>query len=181
MLQMTSLPSLPLPDGISSHHVHCPSVRLNIYYLEAGRPSGKEQGNLDSLVLLLHGYPELGFSWRKVIPSLASAGYHVIAPDQRGYGRTIGWDNSEWSKTNRNEFTATSLVRDMVVFVQALGYAGAHSMVGHDFGAVAASMCALMRPDMFTRLVLMSHLYKAIPAPPEANIAGECVRDAQPK
>ena len=43
-------------------------------------------------VLLLHGFPELAYSWRKVMPALAAAGYHVIAPDQRGYGRTTGWD-----------------------------------------------------------------------------------------
>ena len=43
-------------------------------------------------LLLLHGFPELAFSWRKVMPVLAEAGYHVIAPDQRGYGRTTGWD-----------------------------------------------------------------------------------------
>ncbi len=43
-------------------------------------------------LLLLHGFPELAFSWRKVMPALADAGYHVIAPDQRGYGRTTGWD-----------------------------------------------------------------------------------------
>ena len=45
-------------------------------------------------LLLLHGFPELAFSWRKVMPALADAGYHVIAPDQRGYGRTTGWDAS---------------------------------------------------------------------------------------
>ena len=43
-------------------------------------------------VLLLHGFPELAYSWRKVMLPLASAGFHVIAPDQRGYGRTTGWD-----------------------------------------------------------------------------------------
>ena len=43
-------------------------------------------------MLLLHGFPELAYSWRKVMPALAAAGYHVIAPDQRGYGRTTGWD-----------------------------------------------------------------------------------------
>ena len=42
--------------------------------------------------MLLHGFPELAWSWRKVMPRLASAGYHVIAPDQRGYGKTTGWD-----------------------------------------------------------------------------------------
>ena len=43
-------------------------------------------------LLLLHGFPELAYSWRKVMLALAAAGYHVIAPDQRGYGRTTGWD-----------------------------------------------------------------------------------------
>ncbi|HZO47241.1 MAG TPA: alpha/beta fold hydrolase, partial [Xanthobacteraceae bacterium] len=45
-------------------------------------------------LLLLHGFPELAYSWRKVLLPLAAAGYHVIAPDQRGYGRTTGWDGS---------------------------------------------------------------------------------------
>jgi pimeloyl-ACP methyl ester carboxylesterase len=175
---MVSLSPLPLPPGISSYYVDCPSVGLNIHYLEAGRPSEGERGKL---VLLLHGFPELAFSWRKVIPSLAADGYHVIAPDQRGYGRTTGWDNAEWSKTNLNEFTATSLVRDMVTFVYALGYSKVYAVVGHDFGAVSASMCVLMRPDMFNKLVLMSHPYKAVPNLPEANTADGCVRGSQSK
>jgi len=59
---------------------------LTVHILEAGyevpgRPA----------VLLLHGFPELAYSWRKIMLPLAAAGYHVIAPDQRGYGRTIGW------------------------------------------------------------------------------------------
>ena len=58
-----------------------------MHVLEAGfETSGRP------CVLLLHGFPELAFSWRKVMPRLAEAGYHVIAPDQRGYGRTTGWD-----------------------------------------------------------------------------------------
>src|SRR5438876_11640792 len=62
---------------------------LTVHMLEAGfeRPGQPP-------VLLLHGFPELAYSWRKVMLPLASAGYHVIAPDQRGYGRTTGWDNS---------------------------------------------------------------------------------------
>src|ERR1700755_1766657 len=46
------------------------------------------------LLLLLHGFPELAYSWRKVMLPLAAAGYHVVAPDQRGYGRTTGWDHT---------------------------------------------------------------------------------------
>src|SRR5262245_12862922 len=62
---------------------------LTVHVLEAGfEPPGRPA------VLLLHGFPELAYSWRKVMLPLAAAGYHVIAPDQRGYGRTTGWDNS---------------------------------------------------------------------------------------
>ena len=75
---------LPLPDGVSTRFVATASG-LNMHVLEAGsrdRP----------LILLLHGFPELAFSWREIMPSLAAAGYWVVASDQRGYGRTTGWD-----------------------------------------------------------------------------------------
>src|SRR5579864_1189891 len=59
---------------------------LTVHILEAGfETSGRP------CVLLLHGFPELAYSWRRVMLPLASAGYHVVAPDQRGYGRTTGW------------------------------------------------------------------------------------------
>jgi pimeloyl-ACP methyl ester carboxylesterase len=61
---------------------------LRMHVLEAG-PRGAP------CVLLLHGFPELAYSWRKVMPLLAGAGYHVIAPDQRGYGQTTGWDAAD--------------------------------------------------------------------------------------
>ena len=74
-----------LPQGVRSRFVDDVNG-LRMHVLEAGfgdsaRPS----------VVLLHGFPELAFSWRKVMPALADAGFHVIAPDQRGYGRTSGW------------------------------------------------------------------------------------------
>src|ERR1700760_1787217 len=166
---MADLHSLPLPDGVTSNFVECPPVGLNIHYLEAGYDATGSQ----KLILLLHGYPELAFSWRKIIPSLANAGYHVVAPDQRGYGRTTGWDKSEWEKVDLSQFSSTTLVRDMVVFVNALGYKDVHMVVGHDFGAVSASMCALMRPDIFKSLVLMSHPYKAIPSVPFNTAHGQ--------
>ena len=83
---MTALPDIPLPAGIRSRYVEGING-LRMHVLEAGfETSGRP------CVLLLHGFPELAFSWRKVMPQLAAAGYHVIAPDQRGYGRTTGWD-----------------------------------------------------------------------------------------
>lgn len=181
MTTVPPLPPLPLPDGVSSQFVDCPSVKLNFHYLESVRPTIDTNGN--NLILLLHGYPDLAFSWRKVIQLLAKATsnqYHIVAPDLRGYGRTRGWDNSEWSQTNLHEFTETSLTRDIVTFVRALGYSKVNTVVGHDFGAAAASSCALIRPDVFSRLVLMSHPYNANPDVPEASTAHDCAQQSKP-
>jgi pimeloyl-ACP methyl ester carboxylesterase len=153
---------LPLPDGITSNYVNCPIIGLRFHYLE----SGYDPSDSKPLLLLLHGYPELAFSWRKVIPPLAAAGYHVVAPDQPGYGRTTGWDSRPYSQCDLSGFTMTRLVRDITVLVSALGYGQVHCVVGHDFGAVSAGSCALMRPDIFKSLVIMSHPWKAIPSPP---------------
>jgi pimeloyl-ACP methyl ester carboxylesterase len=171
---MSDLPPLPLPEGVTSRYVECALVGLNFHFLEAGYDSEKPK----DLILLLHGYPELAFSWRKVIPALAAEGYHVVAPDQRGYGRTTGWPNSKWGETDLSCWNSTTLVRDLVVFVNALGHKTVHTVVGHDFGAVSASMCALMRPDMFKSLVLMSHPYKSIPGVPFDTAHGKGKEDA---
>src|SRR5258708_20554821 len=85
---MPALPAIPLPSGIRSRFVENING-LRVHVLEAGHETGGRP-----CVLLLHGFPELAYSWRKVMPALAEAGYHVIAPDQRGYGRTTGWDAS---------------------------------------------------------------------------------------
>ena len=73
-----------LPPGIRSRIIDNING-LSMHVLEAGFESGTRPG-----VLLLHGFPELAYSWRKIMLPLASAGFHVVAPDQRGYGRTIG-------------------------------------------------------------------------------------------
>ena len=83
---MTTLPEIPLPSTIRSRYVDDING-LRMHVLEAGFETRGRP-----CVLLLHGFPELAYSWRKVMPVLAEAGYHVIAPDQRGYGRTTGWD-----------------------------------------------------------------------------------------
>ncbi|KAF2439226.1 alpha/beta-hydrolase [Karstenula rhodostoma CBS 690.94] len=165
------LPPLPLPPGVTEHYLHCPSNGLTFHLLEAGHAPDNQR----PLVLLVHGYPELAFSWRKVMAALADAGYYVVAFDQRGYGRTTGWDGScsPFAKTNQTEFTITNLVRDVVILVHALGYRAVKCIVGHDFGAVTASMCAWMRPDLFHSVVLMSHPFKAHPGLPFDLLHGE--------
>src|ERR1700756_2116623 len=75
-----------IPAGIRSRHIANVNG-MTVHILEAGYETPRRPA-----VLLMHGFPELAYSWRKVMPSLAAAGYHVIAPDQRGYGRTTGWD-----------------------------------------------------------------------------------------
>src|SRR3954451_22946528 len=83
---MDAIDAARLPPGIRSRFVEGING-LRMHVLEAGFETRGRP-----CVLLLHGFPELAYSWRKVMPALAAAGYHVIAPDQRGYGRTTGWD-----------------------------------------------------------------------------------------
>src|SRR6185312_10535855 len=109
---------LPLPAGISENYVYCPSNGLTFHILEAGYTAHRTR----PLIILCHGYPELAFSWRKIMPALAGAGYYVVALDQRGYGRTTGWDTSPYADTDMSQFSLTSVVRDVVTLVHALGY-----------------------------------------------------------
>ncbi|KAN0089465.1 epoxide hydrolase 2 [Hyaloscypha variabilis] len=150
-------PPLPLPAGITESYL--PSHDLTYHILSAGQ-RGKP------LILCLHGFPELAFSWRKIMPAIAAEGYYVVAYDQRGYGRTTGWDTRDFSSVDLNTFTFTKLVRDAVILVNALGYKQVDCVIGHDFGAVGASMCALMRPDIFKSVVIMSHPFKGSPSLP---------------
>jgi pimeloyl-ACP methyl ester carboxylesterase len=98
------------------------------------------------------------------MPQLAAAGYHVIAPDQRGYGRTTGWDASY--DGDLNSFRLLNLVRDALGLVSAFGYAHVDAVVGHDFGSSVAAWCALVRPDVFRSVALMSAPFAVPPALP---------------
>ena len=149
-----------LPIGIRSRFVDN-SNGLVMHVLEAG-----EQGR--PCVLLLHGFPELAFSWRKVMLPLAAAGYHVIAPDQRGYGRTTGGDARYDGDVGLSRMT--NLVRDTVGLVSALGYGSVMSVIGHDFGSPVAAWCALLRPDIFRSVVLLSAPFAGPPAAPPPRI-----------
>ena len=155
---MTTLPDIPLPSGIRSRFVEdINGLRLHVLeagYETRGRPC----------VLLLHGFPELAYSWRKVMPVLAEAGYHVIAPDQRGYGRSTGWDADY--DGDLNSFRLLNLVRDALGLVSAFGYAHVDAVIGHDFGSSVAAWCALVRPDVFRSVALMSAPFAGPPPLP---------------
>jgi pimeloyl-ACP methyl ester carboxylesterase len=132
---------------------------LTVHLLEAGfeRPGRPA-------VLLLHGFPELAYSWRKVMLPLASAGYHVLAPDMRGYGRTTGWDGSY--DADPDPFRFLNMVRDSIGLVYALGYRTVAMIAGHDAGAPIASWAALIRPDIFRTLTIMASPFEGPPSLP---------------
>ena len=98
--------------------------------------------------------------------ALAKPGFYVVAFDQRGYGRTTGWDASSFQGVDLRTFAQTSLVRDVIVLVQRLGYNKVECIVGHDFGCVPASLAALSRPDVFRQVVLLGHPFLGSPRPP---------------
>ena len=145
---MADLPDIPLPSTIRSRYVDDING-LRMHVLEAGFETRGRP-----CLLLLHGFPELAFSWRKVMPALAAAGYHVIAPDQRGYGRTTGW-NADYDG-DLALFRLPNLVRDALGLVSAFGYRTVDAVIGHDFGSSVAAWCALIRPDVFRAVVMMS-------------------------
>jgi pimeloyl-ACP methyl ester carboxylesterase len=147
-----------LPPGIRSRSIANVNG-MSVHILEAGyETSGRPA------VLLLHGFPELAYSWRKVMLPLAAAGYHVIAPDQRGYGRTTGWDDSY--EADPHPFRILNMVRDAMGLVLALGYRQVAAVVGHDAGSPVAGWSALVRPDMFRSVALMSSPFAGPPSLP---------------
>jgi pimeloyl-ACP methyl ester carboxylesterase len=153
---MDPLPASVLPSGVRARIL--PGINgLDIHLLEAGHETPGRPA-----ILLLHGFPEIAYSWRKVLPALAAAGYHAIAPDQRGYGRTTGWDATYDGDLASYRFT--NLLRDMMGLLAALGHRSVEAVIGHDFGVTPATYGALMRPDIFRRMVLMSGPFAGPPA-----------------
>jgi pimeloyl-ACP methyl ester carboxylesterase len=136
-----------LPIGVRSRFVDN-NNGLRMHLLEAGFEGGRRP------CVLLHGFPELAYTWRHQLLPLAGAGFHVIAPDLRGYGRSapqpvrFSDDLSPYQMLNR--------VADVLGLVRALGYDRVDAVVGHDWGAPTAAWCALVRPDVFSSVVLMS-------------------------
>jgi pimeloyl-ACP methyl ester carboxylesterase len=106
-----------------------------------------EQGE-GPLVVLCHGWPELSYSWRHQIPALAAAGFHVVAPDMRGFGRTSAPADVE-------AYSIFHTTGDMIALVAALGQRQA-VIVGHDWGAPVAWHAAMFRPDIFTKVAGLS-------------------------
>src|ERR1700676_289929 len=158
MTELAPLDNAALPSGIRSRFVRDING-LRMHVLEAGLEDRDRP-----LVLLLHGFPEIAYSWRRVMLPLATAGFHVVAPDQRGYGRTTGWDADY--DGDLAPFRLLNAVRDAMGLVAALGYRSVAAVVGHDFGASVAAWCAVVRPDLFRRVALMSAPFAGPPELP---------------
>jgi pimeloyl-ACP methyl ester carboxylesterase len=127
--------------GVSHRYLDARGLRMHI--AEAG--SGP-------LVLLLHGFPECWYSWRHQLTALAEAGYHAVAPDQRGYCRTGG-------PADAGKYTMLHLTGDIIALMDALGEQRA-VVAGHDWGAPVAWNTALLRPDRVRGVIGLSVPYQ---------------------
>ncbi|MFE5475772.1 alpha/beta fold hydrolase [Nocardia sp. NPDC056541] len=157
-----------LAEGVRSRFVDDVNG-LRVHVLEAGHSrSGRP------LVVLLHGFPELAYSWRKVLAPLADAGFHVVAPDQRGYGRTTGSD-----VTDLASFRTDNLARDALSLVRALGYDRAH-LVGHDFGSVVAGWATLGGEHVISSLTMMSAPFAGAGIPKSSTELDDALRALSP-
>ena len=152
---MTPLSPSVLPAGVRSRFIHDVNG-ITFHALEAGFETPGRQ-----LVLLLHGFPELAYSWRKVMAPLAAAGYHVVAPDVRGYGRSGGTEVKH--SDDLRPFGSLNKINDMLALVSALGYRSVAGVFGHDQGSPLAGWLALTRPDVFKSVIMMSSPFRGAP------------------
>ncbi|MFJ3099615.1 alpha/beta fold hydrolase [Streptomyces hydrogenans] len=129
----------------------------------AGRIHLVEQGT-GPLVLLVHGFPESWYSWRRQLPALAAAGYRAVAIDVRGYGRS-----SKPAETDA--YRMLDLVEDNVALVHALGEENA-VVVGHDWGSNIAATSALLHPEVFRAVALLSVPYAPPSGPRPTDVFG---------
>lgn len=131
--------STPVPDAID-----------RLLEVPGGRIHVTEQGT-GPLVLMVHGFPETSYSWRRQLPAIAAAGFRAVAIDVRGYGRSS-------APAPVDAYRMTALVADNVGVVRALGEETA-TLIGHDWGSPIAANSALFRPDIFTAVALLSVPY----------------------
>jgi pimeloyl-ACP methyl ester carboxylesterase len=152
------LPPDVLPNGVRARFIDGVNGQ-RMHVLEAGYGTPNRPA-----LLLIHGFPELAYSWRHVMAPLADAGYHVVAPDMRGYGRTtpapVDYD------ADLRPFGTVNRIKDMIALVSGLGRRSLTAVFGHDMGSPLAGWCALTRPDVFRSVVMMSAPFGGAPPMP---------------
>lgn len=126
-------------DGIKHRSLHVNGI--NMHVVEKG-----DEGS--PVVLFIHGFPELWYSWRHQILSLSALGYRAVAPDMRGYGDTE-------APSDARKYTYVHIVGDLVALIDELGVDQVF-VVGHDWGAVIGWWLCLFRPDRVKAFVSMS-------------------------
>ena len=131
-LLLSNDPMFPQPRSIATN-----GLEMAVYEQGEGPP-----------VILLHGFPELAFSWRHQLPALADAGFRAIAPDQRGYGQTTVPPNVE-------DYRVTALIADIHGLLDALGLESA-TFIGHDWGALLLWQMAMLAPDRIGKMVVLN-------------------------
>ncbi len=122
------------------------------------------------LVVLAHGFPELAYSWRHQLPALAAAGYHAVAPDQRGYGRSSRPEPIE-------AYDVVALTGDLLALLDDLDEERA-VFVGHDWGALLVWQLALLAPERVAGVVGMSVPFMPRPAMPPIELFRQVLGDA---
>src|SRR5687768_12308141 len=122
---------------IAIHHADGTAVELHVAEAGTGSP-----------VILCHGFPELGYSWRHQLPALAEAGYHVVVPDQRGYGRSSRPEAID-------DYDIVHLNDDQHGILDDLGHEKA-VFVGHDWGAMVVWALSVRAPERVAGVVGMS-------------------------
>ncbi|MBA0715677.1 hypothetical protein Golax_014563, partial [Gossypium laxum] len=142
------------------HEVRHQRVKTNGIWLHIA-----EQGT-GPLVLLLHGFPEIWYSWRHQVSFLANHGYHVVAPDLRGYGDSD-------SPVSPTSYTVMHLVGDIIGLIDHFGEQQAF-IVGDDWGAVIGWHLALFRPERVKGLINLSVPYYS--RNPNAKFAESLIR-----
>jgi pimeloyl-ACP methyl ester carboxylesterase len=133
-----SQPQLPQLEGVDHHFVELPGLRMHVAEAGSGRP-----------LLLLHGFPQHWWEWRKVIPGLAEQ-FRVICPDLRGAG---------WTAAPTRGYTRDRLLADVVALLDTLGLDSVH-LLTHDYGALVGYQLCLRHPERVRR-----HLALSIPPP----------------
>jgi len=132
----------PVTDGLEiegARHIRLDVGEVKLHAVEAGR---------GPLVVLLHGFPEFWWSWRLQIPALAAAGFHVVAPDLRGY-------NLSDRPPHVSDYGPEHLAADVAGVIRAMGETKAH-VVGHDWGGLVAWAFAMAYPEMLDRLAILN-------------------------
>lgn len=170
------LPDLP-PQITSRYITLSDRDGLNVHILEAFSDASNHSSTPCHLILFLHGFPELAYSWRKVLVPIANAhqGYHVVAPDLRGFGRTTltrsGSANQVQYEDALSSYHILNIVDDVCSLVRALGYSSVAMLVGHDFGSPLAGHCVTAHPELFASVVFMSAPFGGVGGPswPQAS------------